>query len=47
MGKYSEKDERIILMEDNFYEDKIISEKDKQGMRMDEAIEVFKNINWG
>lgn len=47
VGKYSEKDERIILMEDNFYEDKIISEKDKQGMRMDEAIEVFKNINWG
>lgn len=46
LGNYSEKDECIILMDDDFYKDKIISDKDKQGMQIDEAMEIFKNINW-
>ena len=46
LGKYSEKDELTILMEDDFYEGKIVSKKDIAGIDLCEAIKVFKTINW-
>jgi dTDP-4-dehydrorhamnose 3,5-epimerase-like enzyme len=46
VGKYAETNEITIVMEDNFYLDKIISKKDKKGMGIDEALNFFKNINW-
>ena len=46
VGKYSEEDEITILMKGDFYLDKIVSDKDTEGISYDEAIEMFNKINW-
>jgi dTDP-4-dehydrorhamnose 3,5-epimerase len=46
VGKYSEEDEKTILMKGDFYLDKIVSEKDSKGVSYAEAIEMFTKINW-
>ena len=46
VGKYSEEDEITILMKEDFYLDKIVSDKDTKGISYDEAIEMFTKISW-
>lgn len=45
-GKYSEENEITILMNEEFYKDKIVSKKDIDGITINKAIDQFKKIKW-